>query len=99
MDRTHVRVHQATKVSTVPKTLTNAIKDHHANTMVFALIHPDHLRVIAHKDSPVHDARRMSTNVKVIHAKMMAVALMIPEHFDAFVCQVSGKNNPSKRIN
>lgn len=88
MDRILAPVHRDTKELTAPKILTNAIRDHRANTMVFALIHPDLLRVIAHKDSLDLDAKPMSMNVRVIHAKMTAVALTIQEHFDAFACQV-----------
>lgn len=88
MDRTRVHVLLVTKESTAPKILTNVYKDHRVNTMVFALIHPVHLPVTVHKDLLVQDAKPMSTNVKVIPAKMMAVALMIQELSDAFVCQV-----------
>lgn len=89
MDRTLAPAHRDTKVSIVPKILMSAIKDHHANTMEFALIHQDHSLAIAHKDSRGHGVKPMLMSVKVIHARMMAVASTIRAHFDAFACQVS----------
>lgn len=89
MDHIHAHAHRATKESIVPKILTNASKDHRANTTVFALIRPGHLPVTALKDSPDHDAKPMLTNVKVIRAKMMAVVSTIRALSDAFACQVS----------
>lgn len=56
--------------------------------MVRVSMYQARLNAIAHKDSQDHDARRMSTSVSLIHVKMMAAVLMIPAHFDVFVCQV-----------
>lgn len=74
MDPILVHVLLATKALIVPKILMNVHKDHHANITVSVLIHPVHLLVIVHEDSPAHDAKQMSTNAKVIHAKMMVAA-------------------------
>lgn len=60
----------------------------HANMMVRVSMYQAHSNAIAHKDLQDHDARLMSTSVSLIHVKMMAAVLMIPAHFDVFVCQV-----------
>jgi hypothetical protein len=55
--RTLVRVLPATKESIVPKTSTNANKDHLANTTEFALTLQDHLPAIARRGSQDLGAR------------------------------------------
>lgn len=74
MDLILVHVLLVTKALIVPKTLMNVHKDHHANITASVLIHPAHLLVTVHEDSLDHDAKQMSTNAKVIHAKMMVAA-------------------------
>lgn len=89
MDHIHVLVHLDIKESTVRKILTNVIKDHLANIMVFVWILPVRLLATAHKDLLDHDVKQISTNVKAIHAKMTVAVLMIQELFDVYACQVN----------
>lgn len=60
-----------------------------------------HMHAIARKGLLDHDVKRMWTSVRAIHAKMMEVVLMIPEHSDVFACQVREfqMNSKFKRTN